>query len=521
MTLKPALLALLLLPWVARAHIGSPNVFYEGEAGPYPVRVVVRPPGVVPGIAEISIRVEGDDVRRVTALPVFWNAGRKGAPPPDEAKLVRGETNLFATTLWLMKSGAYSVDVSVEGARGGGAVVVPVNSIAISRQAMSPWFGAMLATLGLLLFVGAVRIAGAAFGEATLEPGVAPTQFDRRRSRVAMAIAAPAFVLLLAVGKTWWDREDANHRNNRLYKPLPVSATVRREGEQNILRLEVERSNHRRFQWTPLLPDHGKMMHLFLIREPGLDAFAHLHPIQRDRRIFDVALPPLPAGSYRVYADVTHENGFAQTLVASAQAPEPRATTTSQISLIPDPDDSWHLDPSDRSQSADASSQQKPTSALANGGMMVWEKNGPLRENREAPLHFKVIDAAGRPMSLQPYMGMLGHAAIRRDDGTVFAHLHPVGSISMASQEFFTQGANDPQHAHKSPSGSGPQGSESPSTDAPMDHSKHLAAAGTEDGVSFPYEFPKPGRYRIWVQVKSNNQVMTGVFDADVMTAGR
>jgi hypothetical protein len=27
------------------AHVGSPNVFYEGNAGPYPVRVVVRPPG--------------------------------------------------------------------------------------------------------------------------------------------------------------------------------------------------------------------------------------------------------------------------------------------------------------------------------------------------------------------------------------------------------------------------------------------------------------------------------------------
>ena len=49
-----------------------------------------------------------------------------------------------------------------------------------------------------------------------------------------------------------------------------------------------------------------------------------------------------------------------------------------------------------------------------------------------------------------------------------------------------------------------------------MDHTMHLAGAGTEDGVSFPYEFPKPGRYRIWVQIKSSNQVMTGVFDANV-----
>jgi hypothetical protein len=135
---------------------------------------------------------------------------------------------------------------------------------------------------------------------------------------------------------------------------------------------------------------------------------------------------------------------------------------------------------------------------------MVWEKDSPLRENREAPLRFKVVDAVGAPVPLQPYMGMLGHAAIRRDDGSVFAHLHPVGSISMASQEFFTTDVN---------AGSLP--------DAPVDHSKHLSAIARNEGVAFPYEFPKTGRYRIWVQVKSNDRVMTGVFDSDVIAAER
>jgi hypothetical protein len=34
---------------------------------------------------------------------------------------------------------------------------------------------------------------------------------------------------------------------------------------------------------------------------------------------------------------------------------------------------------------------------------------------------------------------------------------------------------------------------------------------------SLPYEFPKPGRYRLWVQVKAHGVPWTAVFDADVV----
>jgi hypothetical protein len=37
--------------------------------------------------------------------------------------------------------------------------------------------------------------------------------------------------------------------------------------------------------------------------------------------------------------------------------------------------------------------------------------------------------------------------------------------------------------------------------------------------VAFPYAFPRRGSYRIWVQVKPGDTVMTGVFDARVTAA--
>src|SRR5262245_23758040 len=63
--LRVLLAAALLLPAAASAHIGSPDVVLEGAAGPYGVLVRVRPPDVVPGTAEVTLRVTHGDPTRV------------------------------------------------------------------------------------------------------------------------------------------------------------------------------------------------------------------------------------------------------------------------------------------------------------------------------------------------------------------------------------------------------------------------------------------------------------------------
>jgi hypothetical protein len=473
------------------AHVGSPNVFYEGSAGPYPVRVVVRPPGVIPGLAEISVRVPSGDVRRVTVQPVRWDLGTKGAPRPDEALPVAGEPRLWSAELWFMDFGSYSVHVAVEGAAGTGTVIVPVPAVATQTLGMKRGMALGLAGLGVFLFIGALTIVGAAAREAVLPPGEVPDAARRRRSWIARAVAVPVLALALLGGSRWWDSEDRAYAEN-LYEEPETEAAVATGGGARVLTLAITDT-----LWhysTPLAPDHGKLMHMFLVREPGMDAFAHVHPVRADSTRFRLTLPAeLPAGTYRLYADVVHESGFPRTFVEKVTIP-PAAHAPRVVRI--------HRHRAGSLRGGEAGTAIR----LEDGSTMTWERDAQPAAGRETTLRFRVTDPAGAPAALQPYMGMLSHAAVSRDDGSVFVHLHPAGSVSAVAQQLFAQRER----------GDTTRGADGRLVlRAPAGHAMH--AAGAPPGVvSFPYEFPKAGRYRIWVQVKRDGRVLTGAFDADV-----
>jgi hypothetical protein len=275
------------------------------------------------------------------------------------------------------------------------------------------------------------------------------------------------------------------------------------------------------------------MMHLFLIRDGEPEAFAHLHPTPQSRKVFQAPLPPLPAGRYHLYADVTHENGFAETLIAMAEIPPASAEMkklwlgksaepicslavaqmlATNLFVPPDPDDSWQMDigGANSSQLTNTSSGATERVVQLSGGFkLIWENPGTLVENRDAPLTFKLVTPDDQPALVEPYMGMAGHAVLRRQDGAVFAHVHPVGTFSMASQELFTRGPAPKRGAL----------SAEESLRAPPLHAGHTNAVGVAGEISFPYAFPKPGPYRLWVQAKSQDKIFTGVFDATVGAA--
>lgn len=468
-----AALGLLIAGGAVQAHVGSPNVFFEGMAGPYPVRVVIRPPAVVPGLAEIAVRTNAA-VEQVAIRLFRWDVGEDGAPPPEAATRVPGDAELHSTELWLMTAGAHSVEIAVSGPAGAGVVIVPFESRRREALEMAEWYAAGLLAMGLFLYLGAVTILSASVREGTLPPGTDVDAARKRRGRVVAIAGALGIALAAWGGWNWWDAVDATYRAS-IFEAMPTAVSVQRVGEQRILNLAITEQRWIDGEWTPLVPDHGKLMHMFLVKD-DLEAFAHVHPVPADRSNFRLALPPLPAGTYRLYADIVHESGFGQTLVnefaLTGDAPRVPALAPP---LAVDPDDSWTT-----------GRHAAATVEFEDGTRIVWD--GPtaaVEAGQDLTLAYRVYGPDGEPAELEPYMGMLSHSAITLPDGAVFVHLHPAGSISMGALRIATE------------------------------RMQTSAGHGIADGrgqVAFPYAFPRAGEYQIWVQVKRAGTVYTADF---------
>jgi hypothetical protein len=489
MTRWRARAAALVLAALSMAHVGSPDTFFGGKAGPYDVRVSVRLPGVIPGRAQVTVRLAGvntPDSHHVTLRAGQWNVGLKGAPPPETAVPVPGDPALFASELWFMTASSYQLAVAVDGPQGKGEVIIPVLALATAERPMPPWLGTVLAALGLFLTAGLLTIVGTAVRESGLPPGVEPDAARRRRARMGVALAGLIATLALWGGNRWWAAEASSYSRLVLYRPLNATAAIGRHDDRRMLTMSIR---DERWSGTPvpesrynaLMPDHGKLMHLFMVREPALDALAHLHPVARSAAglDFDAVVPSLPGGRYRVYADIVHESGYAQTLVGGVDL------GTDGLAAAPstDEDDSWF-------SGAGLRESAQVSYGLGDGSRLVWDRGeAPMTAGAERDLRFSVQDAAGADLIVEPYMGMAAHLVVASFDGAVFAHLHPSGSISMAAMQRFAGGSGDAHAGHVMP---------------------------LEGKVSVPYAFPRAGAYRLFVQVKRGGKVSTAAFDVDV-----
>lgn len=493
----------------ADAHVGSPDVFYEGNAGPYPLVVSVIVPQVIPGVAEVQVRATSGDVRSIsTSVTRLTGPGSNYAPVPDLARRSPIDPQLFSASIWLMEYGSLSVRLNVDGTRGPAQMAVPVPSFARKMLAMPPALGALLLALTIGLGIGAISIVGAAARDAKLEAGAPVTPAARRAGRRAMALTAVVVATIFYFAFAWWNSDASDFIDiTQYFKPPQLSLNLAGQSRLAIRPSPTDRKFLRRRVMDNLVPDHGHLMHLFLVRKPGLDRLYHLHPDSLGDGAFEDNLPLVEPGDYQVFADVVDKSGFPWTMIGTIDLP-----------LVPGPPMRG-----DDSAAAALPINQAPVATmdvLGDGTRVRWDHGaGRLRANTPLMLRFVIEDKNGRPArDLEPYMGMAAHAEIIRDDLSVFAHIHPSGSVPMAALMLASETsaktssgayAMDMDMQMPSMTTAQPNAALAPAMVAP--------SGPLSPEISMPYGFPKPGLYRIFFQFKRAGRIETATFTTPIL----
>lgn len=530
---------------ISFAHVGSSGVLMQGQAGPYKVLIDVKPPDVIPGTAKITVFVETGTAEKILVRPIYFRSGDQGAPSADEILSVPNQPGQFQGDVWLMQSGSSSVQIKIAGKEGEGEFIVPIVAVSTAQREMPKGLGIGLSILGLLLFLLMITAIGASVSDGLLRPGEVLSPKQKQKRWITMGIATGVCALILYGGSSWWNSWAEDYKEF-MYKPLQGNSNIKEEDNQRIFTIKIDTSDwakrNRGSMLSTLIPDHGKLMHVFLIRTPEMDAFAHIHPERADSTTFKAYLPNLPKGKYLVYADIVKYSGFAETIVDTVDILESTANTASlkktaeeDTYVVTEPINAPGQIPMD--DNVVICGKPGTKTVFKDSSYAIWEgkPNRPLEAGKPYSLNFEVFNPDGTPTFPEPYLGMMGHVAVFRSDGSVYIHLHPTGTFAMAAEQTMKNRLSDTTKLVGRPSSvvfkdsidrylaklkamSTIEREETLMTEMGMYKQDGGSMNGMEHGnrISFPYSFPKKGRYRIFLQVKRNGQVLTGAFDAQV-----
>jgi hypothetical protein len=432
----------------------------------------------VPGRAHAEFQSTAD-VDALEVLPLAIGQERY-APPAERALRDPRDPSHFSAELWIMTPGTWKVRVRIFGNRGTSELSLPVPALPPPVRAPSLPFALALSLAAGGLFVAALAIVRAGAREAQLPPGTPIGKADARRGRRAVLVAGSTLGSMMLGIAVWWSNDDRRYASIA-YRPTGMTAWVDDAGRL-FIRLEEPGWLSRRPD--DLVADHGHLMHLYAIRLPEFDRVLHLHPDLQTPGMFERDLPPLPAGRYRLFGDFVHQTGLAETAVTEIAVPDIAGKP------LAGDDATRELPPLSHAPAANAVE-------LEDGTTLTFGPSEPPVAGRVCLLSFRFGSVgSSEPAALEPYLGMLGHLAVFAHDGSVFSHVHPSGTVPMAALAVARSATRVTECA--------PPGTEP------------AARSLVAEAVTFPYQFPHAGGYRLVVQIKRAGRVLTGAFDVQV-----
>ncbi|WP_328464836.1 hypothetical protein OHA21_41920 [Actinoplanes sp. NBC_00393] len=147
---------------------------------------------------------------------------------------------------------------------------------------------------------------------------------------------------------------------------------------------------------------HDKPLHLIVIRR-DLTGFQHLHPEMAADGTWSIDLTLPEPGSYRMIADFTAVLGGSQ--IATTLGSD--LTVAGGYAPVTLPD---------------------PARAAATSDFRVAYEGTPATESTQ-PLLMTVTDTAGKPVTVEPYLGAFGHLVVLRQGDTGYVHVHPENQL--------------------------------------------------------------------------------------------
>jgi hypothetical protein len=197
---------------------------------------------------------------------------------------------------------------------------------------------------------------------------------------------------------------------------------------------------------------HDKQYHLFIVSH-DLDYYDHIHPelLPDGSWTIDTTLPR--PGYYKLFSDFLPGGGtpqvIPQLLVTAGNASDLQASHP-------------------RLPAADTFEQKAGSMKLT----LTLPPDG-LVAGRDEKLQYRIVDSvSGQPVTnLEPYLAAYGHTLVLSEDSMEYVHAHPVELIP----------------------------------------DKGETAVGGPD-LTFKALLPKPGRYRLWTQLKRGGVVSTARF---------